>query len=237
MKSLIVIPAYNEEKVLKKNILMLSEYCQKNILGSWEIVISDNNSSDRTGEIGQELAASNPNIHYLDVGTQGKGLAIKAAWEKFNADVYCFMDADLATNLKALPELIGGVVSQKYDVVVGSRFHQDSKVERSAVRKFFSRGYQLVLKILLDVKIKDLPCGFKAINQKVKEGVLAKTKNTKWFFDSELIIIAEKQGYKIKEISIEWSDPRSVDDKSRVNPIKLAVAYLKEVIDLKKRLP
>lgn len=232
-----VIPAYNEEKILEENILKLLEFCQKNLLGSWEIVISDNNSTDATGKIGQQLAAKHPQIQYLDVGVQGKGLAIKTAWEKFDADVYCFMDADLATDLKALPELIGGLCVQKYDMVVGSRFHKDSKVQRGITRKFFSRGYQLVLKNLLGLKVNDVPCGFKAINQKVKENILPKIQNTKWFFDSELVIVAEKQGYKIKEIPIEWADHRSAEDKSKVNPMSLALAYLKEVIDLKKRLP
>lgn len=237
MKFLIVVPAYNEEKILKQNILKLLAFCQKNLFGSWEIIISDNNSTDATGKIGQHLAANNSNIKYLDVGSRGKGLAIKTAWEKFNADVYCFMDADLATGLKALPELIGGVGSQKYDIVVGSRFHEDSKVKRVLVRKIFSRGYQFMLKILLGVKIKDVPCGFKAINQKIKENILPKIQNTKWFFDSELVILAEKAGYKIQEIPVDWVDPRSAEDKSRVNPVGLAFAYLKEIINLKKRLP
>ena len=237
MKFLIVVPAYNEEKILKQNILKLLAFCQKNLFGNWEIIISDNNSTDDTGKIGQHLAADNSKIQYFDVGLRGKGLAIKTAWEKFNADVYCFMDADLATDLKALPELIGGVGSQKYDIVVGSRFHEDSKVKRILVRKIFSWGYQFMLKILLGVKIKDVPCGFKAINQKVKENVLPKIQNTKWFFDSELVILAEKAGYKIQEIPVDWADPRSAEDKSRVNPVSLAFAYLKEVIALKKRLP
>lgn len=237
MKFLIVVPAYNEEKILKKNILNLLTFCQKNLFGNWEIVIADNNSTDDTSRIGQNLAANNAKIQYLDVGSRGKGLAIKTAWEKFSADIYCFMDADLATDLTALPELIGGVGSQKYDIVVGSRFHKDSRVKRILTRKIFSYGYQFVLKNLLGVKIKDVPCGFKAINQKVKENILPKTQNTKWFFDSELVILAEKAGYKIKEIPVDWVDPRSAEDKSRVNPVSLAFAYLKEIINLKKRLP
>lgn len=236
MKTLIVVPAYNEEKILEKNILTLLEFCKKNLLGSWEIVISDNSSTDSTSKIGQQLAESNINLQYLDVGTQGKGLAVKTAWEKFNADVYCFMDADLATDLKALPDLIGGVAEQKFDMVIGSRFHKNSKVERSITRKIFSRGYQLVLKSLLGVKIQDAPCGFKAINQKVKENILPKIQNTKWFFDSELVVFVERQGYKIKEIPVVWADIRGTKDKSRVNLISLAFAYLKEVIVLKKRL-
>ncbi|MFA6215730.1 MAG: glycosyltransferase [Patescibacteria group bacterium] len=235
MKIVIAIPAYNEEKILEKNVLKIFEFCKNNLAGDWQIVIADNKSIDQTSAIGKNLASRHPEIKYLFVGVKGKGAAIKAAWQDFSADVYCFMDADLATDLAALPLLFSGI-GEGSDIVIGSRFHSGSQVERSLVRRVFSLGYHLALKILLQTKIKDMPCGFKAINSKIKESLLPLVLDNEWFFDSELVILAEKKGYKIKEIPVVWHDPREGFDKSRVKPVSLALAYFKKILILKKRL-
>jgi len=106
----------------------------------------------------------------------------------------------------------------------------------SLTRKIFSSGYRLILKIFLKTKIKDAPCGFKAINSKIKANILPQVENNQWFFDSELVILAERSGYKIKEIPVIWNDPRKETDKSRVSPISLSLAYFKQVLVLRKRL-
>lgn len=235
MNVVIVIPAYNEELILEKSILKLFSFCQSNLNLDWKIVIANNNSSDRTGEIAQKLAATFSQIEYLFIDIKGKGAAIKTAWENYSAEVYCFMDADLATDLAALPELIKGIRDGN-DLVIGSRFHPQSKVSRSLVRKLVSLAYQLVLKIILQTKINDAPCGFKAINHKVRQDILPQIKNQQWFFDSELVILAEKKGFRIKEIPVIWHDLREGQDKSRVKTLSLGLAYFKEVLKLKKRL-
>ena len=236
MKIIIAVPAYNEEKILVKNIARLQEFCHGHFFGEYLIVVVDNNSQDATSSLGRQLAEQQENVEYLFVADQGKGLAIRAAWESFSADVYCFMDADLAIDLSALPVLIDAVSQESYDLAIGSRFHRQSIVDRSLIRKFFSQGYRLVLKLLLGIKIADAPCGFKAISQKVKDEVLPRVQDTKWFFDSELVIIAEKLGYKIKEIPVHFHNSRTVDDPSRVAPIKLTLDYLKKALVLKARL-
>ena len=235
MKILIVIPAYNEEKILRENILEVFNFCRANLKIDWQIVIADNNSSDRTSLIGRGLVGQYPKVDYLLVEKQGKGAAIRAGWQNFSADIYSFMDADLATDLSALPRLIEAI-SQGYDLVIGSRFHPRSEIKRSLTRKIFSSGYRLILKIFLKTKIKDAPCGFKAINSKIKANILPQVENNQWFFDSELVILAERSGYKIKEIPVIWNDPRKETDKSRVSPISLSLAYFKQVLVLRKRL-
>jgi len=235
MKILIVIPAYNEENILAATIAKIVDFCQKNLTIDWQVVIADNQSTDQTGIIGQKLARQYPAVSYLFVGQKGKGAAIRSGWQKNDADIYCFMDADLATDLSALPRLIGEMAKGN-DVVIGSRFAKGSRVKRSTIRQLFSLGYRLVLKILLATKIKDTPCGFKAINNRVKKNILALVKNQEWFFDSELVIMAEKQGYKIKEIPVAWHDPREGTDKSRVKPLALSLAYFKQALALRKRL-
>lgn len=235
MKILIVLPVYNEETILASNVLAVFDFCQKKIIEDWQLVIVNNKSTDRTAEIGQNLAKKFERVNYLYLDKKGKGAAIKAGWQSDQANIYCFIDADLATDLAALPRLIEGIKAG-YDIVIGSRFHPQSRVNRSLIRRFTAWGYRLVLKLFLGIKINDAPCGFKAINEKVKEKVLPQVKNEVWFFDSELVIIAEKQGYKIKEIPIKWSERRKKSNKSRVKILPLILAYLKEVISLKKRL-
>lgn len=235
MKINIAVPAYNEGKILKENILRLYDFSKSNLSDEFFIVIADNNSTDQTAEIAKDLEKNNRQIRYLYVGQKGKGSAIRAAWEKNQADIYCFMDADLATDLAALPGLVKGI-KEGSDLVIGSRYLKGSQVKRSSARKIFSFVYHLALVAILGTKIKDMPCGFKAINNEIKEKILPQVQNNLWFFDSELAILTEKQGYQIKEIPVIWQDPREGKDKSRVNPFIVGWDYLREVIGLKKRL-
>jgi glycosyltransferase involved in cell wall biosynthesis len=235
MKILIVIPVLNEEKILKENVLKIFNFCQKNLTINWQIVIVDNRSTDQTVVIAKDLGRRYQQIEYLYVDKVGKGVAIRTGWQKYSADIYCFMDADLATDLSALVTLISSF-KEGYDMVIGSRFLAQSQVSRSLIRKMFSFGYHLVARILLNLKIKDLPCGFKAINSRIKENVLPKVKDEAWFFDSELVIVAEKQGYRIKEIPIIWQEPRKGRGESRVKTLSLSLAYFKQLLALKKRL-
>lgn len=235
MKILIVIPVYNEEIILKQNVLKIFNFCKKNLKIDWQIIIADNKSTDKTSEIGKSFDQNYSQITYFYVDQKGKGAAIFAGWKNFEADVYCFMDADLATDLLALPELISGI-QEGNDVVIGSRRHPQSKVERLFVRKVFSLGYRLIAKVLLGLKIMDLPCGFKAINSKIKVDILPQIKNKEWFFDSELVILAEKKRYKVKEIPVVWKDLREGGDKSKVQAISLSLAYFKQLMALRKRL-
>ncbi len=235
MRILIALPAYNEELILGKNILTLLSFCRHNLKDDYKLVIADNASADRTGVIGQELAKKHSEIDYLFIPQKGKGMAIRAAWQKYEADYYCFMDMDLATDLSALPVLINEIKGGS-DVVIGSRFHRLSAVSRSLKRKLISLVYHYIIKIIFKLKINDLPCGFKAINNQVKINLLPQIKNNNYFFDSELVILADKAGYKIKEIPISWSDYRQIGRKSTVNVFDTAVKYLKEVWRLRKRL-
>jgi glycosyltransferase involved in cell wall biosynthesis len=235
MKVLIVLPVYNEEKILAGNVKRIVDFCRQNLSQSWQLVLADNHSTDQTARLSRQLAKSNEDVKYLYTEKRGKGRAIKSAWQQFSADIYCFMDADLATDLSALPELIKRIESG-FDLAAGCRYLPASKVSRSFFRKIFSFSYRLVLWLFLKCKIKDAPCGFKAINQKVKDRVLPLVEDGQWFFDSELIILASRLGFKIAEIPVVWQDFREADDKSKVKPISLGWQYLRQVLNLRKRL-
>ena len=210
----IIIPVYNEEAILAKNIKTLWDFCFKNFIDSEVvIIIADNNSTDRTAQIADELAAANPAIKHLFIPQKGKGLAIALAWRAEEADVYGFMDADLSTDLLALPlalrEIKKGLSGQAgADIVIGSRFHQESMVARSLLRRFVSQGFRWFFKILFFIKLNDFPCGFKVINKEVRDNVPKNILDTGFFWDTELLVLADKQSFKIKEIPVFWvNDP------------------------------
>lgn len=235
MNILVVVPAYNEEKVIGKNVLKIYEFLKKFFLqDSWKVVVADNNSSDLTKEIVLGLSKKYKEIEYFFVPKKGKGLAIRLAWEKYDADVYCFMDADLSTDLEALPRLISSVGQKGYDMACGSRFHKDSIVKRSFIRKIVSIGYLMFLRLVLHVKINDAPCGFKAINNIVKKDVLPQVKNNGWFFDSELLIFTEKLGYRIIDIAVKWEEKEEHGRESKVHIVSLSLEYIRKVIELRK---
>ena len=231
----IVVPAYNEEKIIKENVLKIYNFCQNNLNIGFVIVVADNASKDSTAEIVKNLASENEKIKYLYVPQKGKGNAIFSAWKDSPADILCFMDADLATDLSALPKLISEMIAGN-DLVLGCRYLKDSKVNRELRRKIISRIYRLAVKIILGSKVKDLPCGFKAISLRVRDGLLDKTVNREWFFDSELVIIGERSGYKIREVPVTWTESRTEINQSRVSVIKVGSEYIKELLRLRKRL-
>ncbi|MCD4705776.1 glycosyltransferase [bacterium] len=237
MKLNITLPCYNEDKILNNNIIELFDFLSENIAeDDWQIIIADNNSTDNTAKIAQELTKKFEQVKYLFIAKKGKGIAIKSGWQKFEADIYIFMDADLSTNLNALPELINSIKKENYDIAVGSRFHKKSKVNRTIIRKFISNGYRFIKKIILNSNVADMPCGFKAVNKKTIEQILPKVRNNEWFFDSELLILAEHFKYKIKEIPVKWEDIREGEDKSKVKIISLGIKYFKNLLELKKRI-
>lgn len=237
MKINITLPCYNEEKILRNNLIKLLNFLKKNLTADeWQIVIADNLSTDQTAKIAKELSENYSQIKYLRLNQKGKGLAISEGWKKMPADIYVFMDADLATDLKALPKLIEPLKNRECFVVIGSRFNKNSRVKRTLLRKFISYGYNIVRKILINSKISDAPCGFKAVDNEIIKNVLPQVKDNRWFFDSELIFLAERNGYKIKEIPIEWEDIRETQDKSKVKIISLGLDYFKNLVKLRKRL-
>ena len=233
----IVIPVYNEEKILQQNVERLLAWCRshKSADVAWQLVIADNQSTDRTRLIAQALVAQYPEVAYVRAAKRGKGAAIRAGWQLRPADIYCFMDADLATDLSALKPLVAGV-RDGYDLVVGSRFHPQSHVQRSPLRLLLSWGYRLVLKLAFGLTVTDAPCGFKAVSRRARVKLLPLVHDDAWFFDSELVILAEHHRFRIKEIPVAWHEPRSGRRESRVNVIAVALAYLRRVRALRRRL-
>jgi len=237
-KFALIIPMYNEERIIEQTLSTLNDFLIQNFPeGDYMIIAADNASTDRTGEIVTGMQTAIQNLRYLFLGIKGKGHAIKSGWDLAGTeqvDIYAFMDADLATDLNALPSMIKEM--QTCDICIGDRYHPDSQINRSLNRQLISRAYRLLAQKLLNSRISDFPCGFKAINRSVLNEIVPKVQNSTWFFDSELISLAEKAGKKITHIPVQWADHRDGSEQSRVNIWQVSKQYLTELLRLRKRL-
>lgn len=203
----IAIPIYNEEIELKQNVLRLRNFLDKNLkFYSWHIVIADNASSDNSSFIAKSLARKYSGIEYIYLLGKGRGRAVKTVWKTHTADLYAYMDIDLSTDLSHFPRLLDSL-SKGYDIAIGSRLLSGSKVtKRPLKREIMSRGYNLLIKFLFKTHFSDAQCGFKAVTRSVVRNLVDNIQDKDWFFDSELLILGEKTGYKIFEEPVLWVD-------------------------------
>jgi glycosyltransferase involved in cell wall biosynthesis len=211
----IAIPVYNEENDLPKCMQTLTEFLKAEKSLDVSIVIADNASTDRTWELAQELEKKYSNVTALHIPQKGRGLALRTVWSQSKADIVSYMDVDLSTNLKFYPLLIHGI-SIYYDMAVGSRLMQASRIKRSLKREVLSRGYNTMIKLAFWNRFSDAQCGFKAIRRDVMLKLLPHIKNNNWFFDCEMMLLAEKHGFKMFEVPVEWID--DLDSRARIGP-------------------
>jgi glycosyltransferase involved in cell wall biosynthesis len=206
----VVVPVYNEEKALPQSIPELRAFLQRpDFPWDWRVVIADNASIDNTPAVSKQLVIEYPDdVKYVRIERKGRGFALKQVWGQSDADVMSYMDVDLSTGLEAFPPLIKAVAEDGYAVSTGSRLMRKSKIERSLKRTVLSRGYNYIVKGMLWTRFSDAQCGFKAISREVAQKVLPLIQDNNWFFDTELLVLAEKMGYRIKDIPVRWvEDP------------------------------
>ncbi len=224
----VIIPVYNEEHVLAASIATLEAFLTENMSGyDWTITVADNASTDRTLAVAQELAEHKPRVGYIHLDQKGRGRALRAAWSVSSADLLAYMDVDLSSGLESFPELIGAVAGG-YDIAIGSRLHPESDIVRSLKREILSQGYNTILKLAFSAPISDAQCGFKAITRSCARALIPLVQNQEWFFDTELLILAAKNGYRIKEVPVRWVE----DPDSRVNITKTVMEDLRGVLRL-----
>jgi glycosyltransferase involved in cell wall biosynthesis len=206
----VVIPVYNEEKALPRSIPELRAFLAgPDFPYEWRIVIADNASIDDTPAVGRSLSQQTPSeVEYVRIERKGRGFALKQTWGASTADIRSYMDVDLSTGLEAFPPLIRAIAEGGYGVATGSRLARKAKVDRSLKRTALSRGYNLIIKAMHQTRFSDAQCGFKAISREVAQKVLPLVQDNNWFFDTELLILAEKMGYRIKDVPVRW-----VEDK------------------------
>ncbi len=224
----IVIPVYNEERALAASIHRLHRFLDTHLPFSWQITIADNASTDITPEIARALAQDLDRVRVLQVAQKGRGRALRAAWSASRAAVVAYMDVDLSTDLHALLPLLAPLVSGHSQVAIGSRLARGSRVSRGPKREFISRTYNHILRSVLRARFTDAQCGFKAVRADVVPELLAAVRDESWFFDTELLIAAQRRGMRIHEVPVDWID----DPDSRVDIVSTALADLRGVVRL-----
>lgn len=204
----ITVPVYNEEKELEENIYELFNFCKKNLNNyDWHITIADNASVDNTPIIAATIEKKNSKISHLRLEQKGRGRAVKRAWVESGKDLCIYMDLDLSTDLVHLPKILLAL-KNGFDVAIGSRLARGAKVEgRTLIREITSRVLNFFfIQFFFHTHFTDAQCGFKGVTAKVVENLIPYVKDNEWFFDGELLIIAEKSGYKIYEEPVHWVD-------------------------------
>lgn len=221
----VVIPVYNEETDLGPCVRRLHAHLRENVPYPFRITIADNASVDGTLDVARSLAADLAGVEVLHLAAKGRGRALRAAWSASPAPVLVYMDVDLSTDLAALLPLVAPLISGHSDLAIGTRLARTSRVVRGTKREVISRGYNLLLRGTLAVRFSDAQCGFKAIRADVAAQLLPLVRDTGWFFDTELLVLAQRAGLRIHEVPVDWVD----DPDSRVDVLATALADLRGI--------
>ena len=227
----VVVPVLNEAQDLSPNISRLHEFLSGQLDDyDWRIVIADNGSTDSTPDIAKALSQQHARVGYTRVEQRGRGRALARAWGNSDADIVSYMDVDLATDFSHLRELVEAVGNEDYDIAIGSRLKKGAQViGRPPKRELISRVYSLIFRAMFLTGFRDAQCGFKALSRRAANDVVPLVQDTGWFFDTELLILAEKNGYRIKEVPVKWID----DPDSRVRITKTAYEDIKGLLRLR----
>ncbi|MCL2135116.1 MAG: glycosyltransferase family 2 protein [Candidatus Bathyarchaeota archaeon] len=212
----VVLPALNEVDIIEQTVNKISQTLG-NYGYTYEIIVAEDGSTDGTDKKVDELTHIYSYVRHMHSEKRlGRGKALKNSFKQSNGNVLIYMDVDLATNLKYLNQLIRAVTVENYSLATGSRMLFQSKVERSVTRKLVSKTYNFMVRLLLKSVIKDHQCGFKAFQREILLSLLDEVNAAHWFWDTELFVRAQRKGYKIKEIPVEWKSMR----KTKVNLFK-----------------
>ncbi|MFG1783299.1 glycosyltransferase [Rhodococcus oryzae] len=228
----VVIPVYNEERDLERCVRRLREHLDASVPYPSRITVADNASTDSTLSVAARLAAEFDGVRVVHLDEKGRGRALSAVWGGSDAQVVAYMDVDLSTDLNALLPLVAPLLSGHSDLAIGSRLSRSSRVVRGPKREVISRCYNLILRGALRAKFTDAQCGFKAIRTDVARRLLPLVQDTDWFFDTELLVLAERVGLRIHEVPVDWVD----DPDSSVDLVATALADLKGVVRVGRAL-
>ncbi|GAB3990329.1 bifunctional glycosyltransferase family 2/GtrA family protein [Nocardioides marmoraquaticus] len=223
----VVIPVHDEQAQLEASVRRVVAHL-RTLPWTARVTIADNASTDRTPEIADRLARSLPEVEVLHLREKGRGRALKRAWSTSGSAVLVYMDVDLSTDLAALLPLVAPLVSGHSDLATGSRLSRGSRVERGLRREVISRSYNVLLRGTLRAGFRDAQCGFKAIRREAAAELLPLVRDDAWFFDTELLVVAERAGLRIHEVPVDWVD----DPDSSVDVLRTALADLRGVVRL-----
>ena len=233
MKLLVTIPVYNEEKALPVSIPQLHAFLGARLADyDWAIEIADNASIDKTPEVSKILCEQFPRVQYRRLEQKGRGRALKQSWLGSDADICSYMDVDLSTNLESFPPMVDALTHHGYDIGTGSRLMKGANTKRSFKREFISRTYNLMVKAMFFTRFSDAQCGFKAVTRRVIDTLMPAVEDNVWFWDSELLIIGEKCGYRIFDVPVKWIE----DLDTRVKIYRTAMDDIKGLLRVRRSM-
>ncbi|ROP50878.1 glycosyl transferase family 2 [Streptomyces sp. PanSC9] len=228
----VAVPVFNEEKDLEPNVRRLHAHLRDTFPYPFRITVADNASTDRTPLIAARLAEELPEVAALRLPEKGRGRALRAAWSGSRAPVLAYLDVDLSTGLAALLPLVAPLISGHSDLAIGTRLAHGARVVRGARREVISRCYNVLLRCTLAVGFSDAQCGFKAVRREAAERLLPLVRDGEWFFDTELLVLAERAGLRIHEVPVDWVD----DPDSSVDILATALADLRGIARMRRAL-
>ncbi len=228
----LVVPTLNEAHTLERSVETIRRYLHEEFPYPAQILVADNGSQDGTGDIGDRLARRYEDVGCLRLNQRGRGRALREAWSQSRADIVAYTDVDISTELPALEKICRAIHEDGYHLGTGSRLLPDSDVTRGPKREFISRSYNLFVKLVLGTRFSDAQCGFKAVSREVVHKIIPQIEDNGWFFDTELLVLAEKQGFRIKDVPVRWVD----DDDSRVRIVSTAWDDIKGVFRVRRFL-
>ena len=227
----LVLPVYNEEAILGRNTETVLAWTAAHPEHEWRIVIADNASVDGTRAIAEDLEARHEGrVVALHIPVKGRGIALRIAFLTSPADVVAYMDADLSTDIEHIPELVDPIAAGEADIAYGTRLHRDSQTARGVRREAISRAYVQILRRLAGLRVTDAQCGFKAISREAARALVPLVEDTQWFFDSELLLLAQENGYRLREVPVRWVEDRD----SRVAILRTAMEDLHGIWRLRR---
>ncbi len=228
----VVIPVYNEQATLAACVLRLHSQLVDTFPYPFKITVADNASTDNTWHEAMDLADRLPAVAAVHFDQKGRGRALKRVWLDSPAPILAYMDVDLSTDLDAVWPLVAPLMSGHSDLAIGTRLHPSSRVVRGLKREVISRGYNVMLRAALGARFSDAQCGFKAIRRDVAHELLPLVEDPTWFFDTELLVLAERSSLRIHEVPVDWYD----DPDSRVDIVSTAMDDLRGVWRLRRAL-
>ena len=228
----IVVPVYNEAVALESSVRRLDAYLSEHLPFSFRITVVDNASTDGTWALAEALADELTSVRAVHLPMKGRGRALREAWSASDALVLAYMDVDLSTDLAALLPLVAPLVTGHSDLAIGTRLARGSRIVRGPKRELISRCYNAIVRTTLRTRFTDAQCGFKAIRADVARAILPLVEDQAWFFDTELLVLAERSGLRIHEVPVDWID----DPDSRVNIVDTAMKDLQGVMRLGRGL-
>jgi glycosyltransferase involved in cell wall biosynthesis len=230
----VVVPVHNEQQVLEASVGRLHEYLSATFPFAFRIAIADNASTDATWPLAERLAERLPDVRAVQVAQKGRGRALRQVWSSSDADVVAYMDVDLSTGLEALLPLVAPLLSGHSDLAIGTRLANGATVVREPRRELVSRCYNLLLRTTMRARFSDAQCGFKAARTEVVQALLPAVEDQAWFFDTELLLAAQRGGLRIHEVPVDWVE----DTDSRVDLVRTALDDLRGMVRVaRQQLP